>query len=58
MEKALSRREQNFVREQTDDNDDEHDANNLIHGTLRAGRGRQNAIRGGAGQHTLKECSS
>ena len=32
MEKALPRREQNFVRQQTDDNDDEHDANNLIHG--------------------------
>jgi hypothetical protein len=32
MEEALARREQNLVREQTNDNDHEHDANNLIHG--------------------------
>src|SRR5260370_721129 len=32
MEKALTRREHNFVREQTDDYDHEHDADNLVHG--------------------------
>ena len=32
MEKALPRRKHNFVREQTDDDDDEHDADNLVHG--------------------------
>src|ERR1700738_3805660 len=32
MEKTLPRREHNFVREQTDDDDDEHDADNLVHG--------------------------
>jgi hypothetical protein len=32
MEKALPRREQNFIREQTGCYDDEHDANNLVHG--------------------------
>jgi hypothetical protein len=31
MEKALPRREHNFVREQTDDDDDKHDADNLVH---------------------------
>jgi hypothetical protein len=32
MEKALPRRKHNFVREQTDDDDDEHDADYLVHG--------------------------
>ena len=32
MEKALSRRKHNFVRERTNDDDDEHDADNLVHG--------------------------
>jgi hypothetical protein len=32
MEKAFTRREHNFVREQTDDYDHEHDADNLVHG--------------------------
>jgi hypothetical protein len=32
MEKALTRREHNFVREQTDDYNHEHDADNLVHG--------------------------
>ena len=31
MEKAFPRREHNFVREETDDDDDKHDADNLIH---------------------------
>jgi hypothetical protein len=31
MEKALPRCEHNFVREQTDDDDDKHDADNLVH---------------------------
>jgi hypothetical protein len=31
MEQALPRREQNFVREQPDADDDEHDADNLVH---------------------------
>jgi len=31
MEKALTRREHNFIREQTDDYDHEHDADNLVH---------------------------
>ena len=32
MEKTLPGREQNFVCEQTDNDDDEHDADNLVHG--------------------------
>src|SRR5271166_3845849 len=32
MEKALPRREHNFVHEQTNDDDNEHDADNLVHG--------------------------
>ena len=32
MEETLPRREDNFVREQTDDDDDKHDADNLVHG--------------------------
>ena len=32
MEKTLPRCEHNFVREQTDDYDDKHDADNLVHG--------------------------
>jgi hypothetical protein len=32
MEKALPRRKHNFVREQTNDDDDKHDADNLVHG--------------------------
>ena len=32
MKKALPRREYNLVREQTDDDDDKHDADNLVHG--------------------------
>ncbi len=31
MEKAFPRREHNFVRGQTDDDDDKHDADNLVH---------------------------
>ena len=31
MEKALPRREYNLVRKQTDDDDDKHDADNLVH---------------------------
>jgi hypothetical protein len=32
MEKALPRREYNLVRKQTDDDDDKHDADYLVHG--------------------------
>ena len=32
MERALPRREHNFVHEQTDDDNDEHNADDLIHG--------------------------
>ena len=31
MQKSLDRRKENFVGEQTDDNDDEHDGDDLIH---------------------------
>src|ERR1700681_2235417 len=31
MQKSLNRREKDFVRKQTDDNDDEHDGDDLIH---------------------------
>jgi hypothetical protein len=32
MEKAFPRCEHNFVRKETDDHDDEHHADNLVHG--------------------------
>jgi hypothetical protein len=32
MKETLPGREQNFVRKQTDDDNDEHDADNLVHG--------------------------
>ena len=32
MKKALPRREYHLVRKQTDDDDDKHDADNLVHG--------------------------
>jgi len=32
VEKTLPGREQNFIREQTDHDDDEHDTDNLVHG--------------------------